>query len=304
MKSPEVWVVAGGKGGTGKTFLTTSMGIYLSRKEKRVILIDMDIGGANLHSFLGISRARKTLSSFFDEKIPLQEIVEQTGYPNLQLITGDIYALASDDIKYAQKKKLLRHIIKLDADYVIMDVGGGSHRNSIDTFLAADKMIVVIDPEEISIENLYHFIKNTMFRKMRILLKAYGFKEIVRYVWNRRAVSKITTIRELMDYLLEFPEIGAILERELADFSINLILNKARDREDILLGYSVKSALIKHLGIRTKYAGFIEHDDSIWRSVRNKRPFMMDYRASRCAKEIETIVDNLTEGKELRMIAG
>ena len=150
----KIWAIAGGKGGTGKTFLTSSIGIYLAKNGKRVLLIDVDIGGANLHSFLGINRPRKSLTNFFEMGIPLSKLAVNTGVDNLSLITGDVHSLASDSIKFTQKLKLFRHIMKLRRQYILIDLGGGSHNNTIDTFLMADKKIAVLEPEIIAIENM------------------------------------------------------------------------------------------------------------------------------------------------------
>ncbi len=57
MKS-EIWAIGGGKGGTGKSFLTSSIGRNLAQSGYRVTLIDADLGGANLHSFLKIRKPK------------------------------------------------------------------------------------------------------------------------------------------------------------------------------------------------------------------------------------------------------
>jgi flagellar biosynthesis protein FlhG len=46
--------IGGGKGGSGKSFITASLGVSLAKEGKRVLLIDLDLGGSNLHSFLGL----------------------------------------------------------------------------------------------------------------------------------------------------------------------------------------------------------------------------------------------------------
>ena len=186
IKEGEIWAVGGGKGGTGKTFITSSTGTYLAKKGKNVVLVDMDIGGANLHSFFGISRPQKSLTSFFEMGASLSDLVAKTDTANMSLITGDIHSIASDKITFPQKLKLFRQIMKLNAQNVIIDLGAGSHNNTLDTFLIADKMIVVLVPEVIAIENMYHFIKNSLFRKVKKTLKEYGFKEIVQHIWDRR----------------------------------------------------------------------------------------------------------------------
>jgi flagellar biosynthesis protein FlhG len=278
------------------------MGTYIAGKGMRVTLIDIDIGGANLHSFLGISRPKKSLTDFFEAGASLNKLAVKTGIDNMSLITGDIHSLASDSIKFTQKLKLFRHIMKLNKHYVIIDLGGGSHNNTIDTFLMADKKIVILEPEITSIENMYHFIKNALFRKLRMSLREYGFKDIVEQMWERRKEYNIKSLRELMDCIRDnFSYVGDIIDRELSDFKLCLILNKIRSSDDILIGSSMKSILMKYLGVDTKFVGFVEYDDSVWRSIRERRPFMLNYSLSRSAKEVEVFTENLLKGTEIKL---
>lgn len=300
----KIWAIGGGKGGTGKTFIASSLGTYLAGKGKRVVLVDIDIGGANLHSFFGINRPKKSLTNFFEVKSPLSDLKVKTGIKNLSLITGDIYSLASDNIKFTQKLKLFRHIMKLNSQYVLIDLGAGSHNNTLDTFLIAEQMIVVLEPEILAVENLYHFIKNALFRKLRLSSRAYGFKEIIEHMWERRERYDIRNLRDLIDSLKEFSYVEEILNRELSDFKIYLILNKVRSGRDILVGSSVKSIFMKYFGIDTQFVGFIEYDDSVWRSIRERHPFMLKYSSSRCAKEIMISAENLIQEKEIALPRG
>ena len=300
-KEGEIWAIGGGKGGTGKTFITSSMGTYLAGKGKRIVLIDVDIGGANLHSFLGISRPKKSLSFFFEKGVPLSKLALKTGIGNMYLISGDIHSLASDSIKFTQKLKLFRHILKLNKQYVLIDLGGGSHNNTIDTFLIADKMIAVLEPEIIAIENMYHFIKNSLFRKLKMSLRSYGFKEIVEYMWERREKYKINNLNELIECLKNsFSYIGDILDKELSNFKIYLILNKVRSSQDIIIGSSIKSIFQKYLGLETQFVGYLEYDDTVWRSIRERKPFMMNYGTSRSAKEIIAFTENILQEREIK----
>jgi flagellar biosynthesis protein FlhG len=278
------------------------MGTYIAGKGKRVILIDIDIGGANLHSFLGISRPKKSLTDFFEAGASLNKLAVKTGIDNMSLITGDIHSLVSDNIKFTQKLKLFRHIMKLNKHYVIIDLGAGSHNNTIDTFLMADKKIVILEPEITSVENMYHFIKNALFRKLRMSLREYGLKDIVEQMWERRKEYNIKSLRELLDCIRDnFSYAGDIIDKELSDFKLYLILNKIRSSDDILIGSSMKSIFMKYLGVDTKFVGFVEYDDSVWRSIRERRPFMLNYSLSRSAKEVEIFTENLLKGKEIKL---
>lgn len=301
-KEGKIWAVGGGKGGTGKTFLSSSIGIYLAKNGKKVILIDVDIGGANLHSLLGISRPNKSLTNFFETGISLSRLAVKTGIENMSLITGDVHSLASDNIRFTQKLKLFRHIMKLNKQHVIIDLGGGSHNNTIDTFLMADKKIAVLEPEIIAIENMYHFVKNALFRKIRMSLRSYGFKEIVEHMWEQRGKYQIKSLKELMDNLKDsFSYLGEIIDREMADFKIYLVLNKIRSSQDIFIGSSMKSIFNKYLGIDAKFVGYIEYDDAVWRSIRERRPLMLNYSLSRVAKEIGVFTENLLYEREMKI---
>jgi flagellar biosynthesis protein FlhG len=190
--------------------------------------------------------------------------------------------------------------MKLNAQTVIIDLGAGSHNNTLDTFLIADKMIVVLVPEVIAIENMYHFIKNSLFRKVKKILKEYGFKEIVQHVWDRRQSYGIANLKELIDYLKEsFSYIGTILDHELATFRIHLVMNMVRNNKDVALGASIKSVMMKYLGVPIHYAGCIEYNDAVWKSVRERKPFMLNYLTTGSAKEIEIMVENLISGAEI-----
>jgi flagellar biosynthesis protein FlhG len=301
-RAPRTWVVGGGKGGTGKTFITSSLGIYLSKKRKKnVILIDGDLGGANLHSIFGIKRPERSLSNFFESKAPLDQIKVETGIENLSLIAGDIQSLAADNIRYTQKLKLFRHIHKLNAQYILIDVGGGSHYNTIDTFLFADKGIAVLTPDTLAVENLYQFMKNSIYRKLRMTLRAIGLRGVAQETWAHREAKKISNIRELVDFFKELPETRDIMRDSFSTFKIFLILNKIRDMQDVHLGASIKSTFLKYLGIDVKYVGFLEFNDSIRHSTQNHRPFLTDHPESRLSTEIELFTENLLLGNEINI---
>ncbi len=299
---PKVWVVGGGKGGTGKTFVSSSLGIYLSeRRSKNAVLLDADLGGANLHSVLGLKLPQKSLTDFFESRVPLEELLLDTGIKNLSLIAGDIHSLAADNIQFTQKKRLFRHIKQLKCQYVLLDVGGGSHYSILDTFLFADKGIVVITPDILAVENMYQFMKNVIYRKLRMTLRFYGFKGLADETWTKRELYKISNVRELLDFFRYFPETRDIIHEAFSEFKIFLILNKVRNMQDIHLGASIKSTFQKFLGMETQYVGFLEFDDSIENSTRLQKPFLMHHADSRFATEIELFAENLLRGNEINL---
>jgi len=300
----EVWAIGGGKGGTGKSFLTSSMGMCLASRGERAVLLDADLGGANLHSFLGIRRPKSSLTDFFERNIPLEELIIDTGIERMGLVTGDVHSLASDDIKYTQKMKLFRHIKKLNADHVLIDLGSGSDNNTMDTFLFADKMIVVLVPEITAIENMYHFIKNVFFRKLKTAVSKHGLKDTVIDIWKKRETLGVRNIRELVTYLKgRNPGVSDIIDEAVANFEISVILNQVRSGSEIPIGASIRSVFQKMLGFQALYVGYVEYDDMVLRCTNNGRPFMLNYPSSHCAREIQRLSSNLIEGMQVKVMS-
>jgi len=298
-KPCEVWAVAGGKGGTGKSFITSSIATQLALRGHRVILIDADFGGANLHSFFGISRPKYSLSDFFEEKIPLSQIIVHSGISNMGLVTGALGSLDSESISYTQKQKLFRQIRGLDADYILIDLGAGSHINTLDTFLLADKMIVVTVPEITAIENLYQFIKSVYFRKLKFFMGSYGLKDMLQDAWKNKTAYGIRNLANLLDHVKKCsPDIHAAFEKEMSTFAMHIILNQVKKSTDILVGDNLKSVCLKLLGLTAVYAGYADYDDEVQKYINRKEAFMIHCRLSPVIKEIEEITENIRSEKK------
>src|SRR5262245_38514757 len=65
----QIWAIGGGKGGVGKSLVASSLAIALSRLGNKVVAIDLDLGGANLHTTLGVDLPRQTLSDYFNNRV-------------------------------------------------------------------------------------------------------------------------------------------------------------------------------------------------------------------------------------------
>ncbi len=166
-----IWPIGGGKGGTGKSFLTSNLSIWLAKKGYKTLLIDADLGAANLHTMLGITDQGKSLSDFLNKKVQtLAETVIETGIPNLYLISGSRNNLDMANMAYQQKMKIFRAISELSYDFILLDLGAGTAFNTIDFFLISDSGIFVTTPEPTSIENVYRLIRAVYARKIRHLL--------------------------------------------------------------------------------------------------------------------------------------
>jgi flagellar biosynthesis protein FlhG len=112
-KSPKGRIIAvgGGKGGVGKNLVTSSLVIWLAQHGKKVVVVDTDLGGANLHTCLGQSILDRTLSDFINCRVDsIEDLILETGVKNLGLISGAHDHLTAFDLKYFQKTRLLARI--------------------------------------------------------------------------------------------------------------------------------------------------------------------------------------------------
>ncbi|MET0339373.1 MAG: P-loop NTPase [Polyangiales bacterium] len=158
--SADVWAIAGGKGGVGKSVLAANLAVAVARRGLRCLLIDADLGGGNQHTLFGVEAPRVTLDAFLaGEARSLVEVSGRTRYHNLALVFARCDALGAANPKHSQKQKFLRHVASAPADVVILDLGAGTTLNTLDLFLAARVQVVVTTPELTAIQNAYGFIK-------------------------------------------------------------------------------------------------------------------------------------------------
>ena len=65
----KIWAIGGGKGGVGKSYVAGNLGILLAQKGNNVVLADLDLGGANLHTWLGVRNPIKGITEFIERDI-------------------------------------------------------------------------------------------------------------------------------------------------------------------------------------------------------------------------------------------
>jgi flagellar biosynthesis protein FlhG len=298
-----IWSLGGGKGGIGKSLLTAALGWQLSRMGKRVVLVDADLGGANLHTCLGLANPPdRTLGDFIRRRVErIEDIAVDTGFTGLRLISGASDFLSAANIKYQQKVRVLNRIRSLDVDIVLMDLGAGTAFNIIDFFLASDLGLLTVVPEPTSVENAYRFIKSALYRKLRGAAPTESVKAIVESALDQKNPLGIRTPLDLLQAVeADDPSAVEILRREMAAFHPRFVVNQVRDDEaDVPVGHQLVTACARHLGIRSTYAGYVHYDDIVWRNVRHRRLFTVEAPGSKPALEVARLARSLVRGESL-----
>jgi flagellar biosynthesis protein FlhG len=301
----QIWSVGGGKGGIGKSLLTASLGWQLAQLGKRVVLVDADLGGANLHTCLGLPNPERTLGDFIRRQVPqIEDITVETGVRGLRLISGASDFLSAANINYAQKARVLNRIRALKVDVVLIDLGAGTSYNIIDFFLVSDLGLITVVPEPSSIENGYRFIKSALYRKLRGAAPAGPARDLVDDAMTPRDRDSrgFRSPAELLAAVKSAqPEALEVLERVMASFQPRFILNQVRAESDIAVGHQLVTTCMRHLGIRAGYAGFVHYDDAVWQAVRHRRLFMVESPRSRAAEEVRKMACGLLKGESLQL---
>src|SRR5512141_2278940 len=239
LRKKEIWAIGGGKGGIGKSLITGNVGIALSRLRKKVLLVDADLGGANLHTTLGIGVPEMTLSDFLNRRVKtIQEVIIKTSIPNLSLVSGAQDFLDAANPNLAQKTRLLRHLETLDADYILLDLGAGTSFNILDFFLFADHGILVVLPEPTAIENAYRFIKSAFYRRFTRVVANQNIKDLIDAAMDQKNTIGIRTPFDLIESVKSMEqEVGEVLEMEVLKFRPKLIVNQVRTKNDVQIGF-------------------------------------------------------------------
>jgi flagellar biosynthesis protein FlhG len=299
----QIWSLGGGKGGIGKSLLAAALGFELARMGKRVILVDADLGGANLHTCLGLPSPERTLGDFIRRRAErIEDVVVETPYPLLRLVSGASDFLGAANIKHQQKLRVLNRIRALEVDVVLLDLGAGTSYNIVDFFLISDLGLLAVVPEPTSIENAYRFIKSALYRRLRGAAATQSVREIVESALDQKNPHGIRTPLDLIAAVeREDPGACAALKAEMAAFHPRFVVNQVRDDADAAVGHQLVAACARHLGVRSTYAGFVHYDEAVWRSVRQRRLFVVDAPRSRAAEDVSRLARGLVQGEPLSL---
>jgi len=301
-----IWPIGGGKGGSGKTFLTGSLGLLLARQGFRTLVIDADLGAANLHTVIGVAYPGRTLSDFVNRKIEtLEEAVMKTPVPNLFFISGTGDNLDVANLIHSQKRRLLRAISKLPYEHVLLDLGAGTSFNTIDFFLISNTGIFVTTPEPTSIENVYRLVRSVYLRKIRQVLREEAFRELLQEAVMRSNGTSAKNPEDLLRMLRTCdPVQGERLEESLRSFRFKLVLNQLRKQDNPQIGTLVCRICEKHLGLRVQFLGNIQHDDRVHDAVCRKVHFLNKYPYTQTATDLREFCQRFLAEREDNPPAG
>lgn len=308
-RSPEsdtvFYAFGGGKGGIGKTFLSSNFGIHLAKKGKKTLIVDLDLGGANVHTYLGIKPLGPNLKDYLNGKVTsIEDVISVTNTNNLFFIKGlDDW---TSDLKIDRPKieALIDSINKYNFDSVIFDLAAGTHSETIDFFLSCDVQIIVSTPEPTSIENSYQFLKKAFHRTVIKTSEDLQCVDEINKLLHHKERFNIKTPTELISFLIKKePILGKLLKKNVFQVKPKILINQARSHQDQILSTSIERICSKYFSMDCESIGFVHYDSAIWQSLRVLKPFQIEQVNSNTSNELIRIFNRLAIEKSLNKIS-
>jgi flagellar biosynthesis protein FlhG len=271
-----VIAVGGGKGGVGKSFFASNLACGLAKNDLKVILVDADLGGANIHLLFGIKYPERTLSDFLQKKVnTFEEVLLPTQLPNLRLICGASDLLEIANPHYAQKQKLIAAIARLDADAIVIDIGAGASLNNLDFFNTADTGIIVTTPSPTSLQNAYGFLKMSVHRRILGLFPHDSpvKQDLTAAFGDNDAFKNMNKIYELLERI-DPPGAGQV-RSDLNKDRYRLVVNMATTAEGERVAKALGGVAYQFLDIHLASLGAISYDAQVENSIRKMEPLLL-----------------------------
>ena len=296
----ELWAVGGGKGGTGKSALCASLGFQLSRLGRRVVLVDADFGSANLHTCLGVPAPAQSLLDFLrGGGSVVDEYARPTPYPNLRLIGGrvdeSLHALPT-----GWANRLATALRALPVDVVLLDLGAGVAPDTVEAMNIADLKILVTVPEPSSIENVTSLLRSLCLQRLSQRLPSAEARRRVGALQSGQPSARVKTMSDILREVEAVdPGLSGATRATLEEMALTLVTNQVRDEPDRKFGAQIAAVIRRHFGLPVSYAGFVHHDDAVWRSLRRGKLFMVDSSRSRAAEDVRRLTRGLLRRADL-----
>lgn len=287
--------VASGKGGVGKSLLSANLAIALGQSGKRVVLVDLDLGASNLHLVIGQHPGSASLGTWFTEKSDFKDIVCPTDYRNVSFIAGDSQIPDLTSLKHAQKVKLIRNLNNIDADYVILDLGAGTHQFILDMFLLSPQGIVVTSPAVTATLNGYLFLKNAVFRLLYSTFKrGTPGRQYLDNLKKDSSVMQKLYIPQLVQQLGQVdPQNTQIFVSRMQQFRPRLIVNMIDNPKDADKATRIKNSCNQYLGLDIEYLGVMYRDMLQDKALSSQLPIVVYKPQSVLGQAIYRIADKI-----------
>ena len=299
--TPKVLAVASGKGGVGKTLFASNLALRLAANGHSTIAVDMDLGGSNLHSYLGIKNTNVGIGNLLsDGRLKFADLIIETPYEHLGFVPGDVLVSGVSNLQLAQRKSIATAIAKVPAEYVIVDLGSGTGSRVVDFFLISNSGLIVTVPQAPAVLNAYSLLKSMTFR---LLQQTFAENKKITTYLNRilkekRPGAGISIHEIVTEIAAKETRSGKKAREVLSALQPKIIINMSRDSEDLRIIESLHELVAKNLEINLECLGLISFDARVSEAVASLGPFTEAHPESVVTRQIERIAQKILQSEK------
>ena len=248
-----VFTIASGKGGTGKTTVTVNLGTSLAQFGKNTIIMDADIGMANLGLALGLEDAPITLHEVLAGKANVHEAIYD-GPGGVKVVPSGISLQGFQQANPERLKDVLKELVEV-CDFLLIDAPAGISRDGVIPLAVADDVILVVNPELSSIVDAL---------KTKILTEVVG-GHVLGIIIHRVGTEKTDVVKQKMEKVLGARVIGTVPEdpnvRKAASFKIPVVIKYPLSASSM----AIKNLAAELAGIPVEHRGIESQEKFIER---------------------------------------
>ncbi len=282
-KKNNIIAIASSKGGVGKTLVAANIAYHLTKLNKTVTIIDLNLASPGLHALFGINSPAKCINSLFiDSSTKLTEVVVATKIKNLNVICDSHHSLGKLEKADLFVDKLLSAVKLLKSDYVIFDLGTGLSKFDTKLFLSAQTALMIGTPEPTAVKDNFSFLKLCVLHRLE---EIYRRDVAALQVIHEAQLSYNSALNDNIKNLIKniMPDTNPRYDNDKLNFFPKYILNMVRDDSDLLYAQAINSAVNERLRLKLQQVGFI--------------PFCRQLRALLKKSSIEDVLKNANGAK-------
>lgn len=302
--SSRIIAVGGGKGGIGKSFVSAHIAYFLARLGHKTLLVDLDFGAANLHTYLHENPQRSGLSDFLNHSnLSLADVAVPTKYKNLSLVGGNDDPFDIADLSEPDKTRLMSGIFRSSTDVIVLDLSAGTTGLTLDFFGMATDPIVTTTPDPSSIENAYRFLRAAFYRKVRRFEEQLGLSECISHAMTNKNQLGIKTPSDLLRFIdKNEPHAGRLLTELITKNELKILVNQARTKKEGEIGKSIASLCGRYFGQKASSLGYIEHDNAVWQALRKRQLVIEDSPFTKLYPQLLSIAKSLSHPTDFKAV--
>ena len=297
-KNATIIPIASGKGGVGKSMFAANLAIALAKMGHLTVAVDLDFGGSNLYTYLGISNIHPGIGNYLKTKdFKFNDLMVQTSILNLKFIPGDGKFPFISNISEEQRIDLNRHIRQIPAKYIILDIGAGSMFNSLSFYGLAHRGIIISSFEIPSIMNFITFLRSFMFRVLcGIVHKNKEVLNIITSTITSSVEPALLTIKYFLEIIEKYDSVLSKRAYEICNkYKPHIIFNMGDNPSDLTVLNKIDTTLKNILSMKAVFLGCIFYDKCVRNSSKNGDLLFEKYPDSIASKEIQNIAERINE---------